>query len=338
MEDACSMSGAPLDRVNHPAALAQLAERFAEYTRDPRAESTQRVYATAWRQFEEWCRTQSGAEAPLPSPPEVVAFYCAELADKGHALNTILVTLAAIGNAHKARNLRFERTAPALELVLDNIRNKLGETPPNRKAPIVLDALVRVVEPLGDKLVDHRDRAILVVGFFGAYRRAELVALNVPDVERSHDPKHGTYLRTLIRKSKRDRTGKGIVRGLWQQEDPRVCPVAAFDTWIAAAGIVEGAIFRGIDRFGRLGARALSPASVGNIVKERAAAVGLNPDDLAGHSLRRGLATTADREGRTLSEIADHLAHADIRTTRGYVTHPSVVRNNLTRGMARRTG
>jgi integrase len=176
------------------------------------------------------------------------------------------------------------------------------------------------------------------MGFFGAYRRAELVGLHLPDVQRSNDPQHGTYLRTLIRRSKRDRTGKGIVRGLWQQDDARVCPVEAFDTWIDASHITEGAIFRSVDRFGRLGTRALSPQTVATIVKTRAAAVDLNPDDLAAHSLRRGLATTADREGRTLSEIADHLDHADIRTTRGYVTHPSVVRNNLTRGMSRRTG
>jgi len=256
-----------LDRVLHPTALADLAERFAEYTRDPRADSTQRVYATAWRQFGEWCQTQGAASAPL-----------------------------------------------------------------------LLDALLRVVEPLGDRLVDHRDRAILVLGFFGAYRRAELVALALADVERLRDPAHGAYLRTLIRRSKRDRAGKGIVRGLWQQDDPRVCPVEAFDTWTRVAGLSEGPLFRRIDRLGRLGVHALAPAAVAAIVKQRAAAVGLDPVAIAGHSLRRGLATTADREGRSLSEIADHLAHADIRTTRGYVTHPSVVRNNLTRGMARRAG
>ncbi len=332
------MSEASLDRVIHPTAIAQLAARFAEYTRDPRAHATKRAYATAWRQFEEWCQTQGSAGAPLPSPPQVVAFYCAVLADKGHALNTILVTLAAISFAHKARGVRFARTDPALELVLTNIRHKLGESPPNRKRPIELDALVRVVEPFGNRLVDHRDRALLVLGFFSAYRRAELVSLLISDVARLKDPKHGTYLRTLVRKSKRDPSGKGITSGLWQQEDTRVCPVAAFDTWIAAAGITEGPTFRAVDRLERLSVNALSEAHVARIVKRRAADVGLYPRDLAGHSLRRGLATTADGEGRSLSEIADHLHHADIRTTRIYVTHPSVVRNNLTRGMARRAG
>jgi integrase len=132
----------------------------------------------------------------------------------------------------------------------------------------------------GEDLKALRDRALLLIGFAGAFRRSELVALEVADIEETD-----TGLRVTIRRSKTDQEGAGttiaIVRG------SIACPVAALRAWLTAAGITTGALFRSIRKGGKVGER-LSAQSVAEIVKIRAQRVGLDPAAFAGHSLRAG--------------------------------------------------
>jgi len=145
--------------------------------------------------------------------------------------------------------------------------------------------------PLGDDLRGLRDRALLLVGFAGAFRRSELVAINCKNLEWAH----GGLIVTLQR-SKTDQEGRGrcvpIPRG-----SSDLGPVKALDAWMRSAGIEEGRVFRAIDCHGNINGDGLSPESVARIIKKRAAAVGLDPARFSGHSLRAGFVTNAVAAG-----------------------------------------
>ena len=310
-------------------ALAQLAQRFTEYTRD----SVSSLHPARLRHGVAAVRgvvPGTGRERPLPCPrpPRSSPSTAPRSPTAATKLNTILVTLAAISFAHKERGLRFaahlirpsswssrtSATSSAGHATKPEARHRARCARSCRRA-----SWREAGRP--PRLRGPRPRVLQRV----SSRRACLPHAS-PTSRAGTTLNTGTYLHTLVRRSKRDRDGQGHHEGgLWQQDDPRVCPVAAFTTWVDIAGVKDGPVLRSVDRIGRLGA-ALSEAHVARIVKRRAADVGLDPRELAGHSLRRGLATTADADGRSLSEIAAHLHHADIRTTRIYVTHPSVVR------------
>jgi integrase len=189
--------------------------------------------------------------------------------------------------------------------------------PKDRLAPLTV-ALTRFAEMIisralgtGDGVKGIRDRAILLLGFAGAFRRSELVALDVDDVAECE-----TGLRITIRHSKTDQEGAGatiaIVRG------SIACPVAALRAWRDAAGITSGPLFRSIRKGGKVGAR-LSAQSVADVVKAHAENVGLDPALFAGHSLRSGFITSAAKRGASIFKMMDVSRHRSVDTLRGYV-------------------
>ena len=139
-------------------------------------------------------------------------------------------------------------------------------------------------------LMGDRDRALLALGWFGAFRRAELVSLDAGDVVRGDEG-----LVVTLRRSKGDQEGHGATKGIPYASLPAVCPVRALARWLEASGIAEGPIFRGIDRHGHVQAERLHPCSVARVVKRCAERAGLDPEKFAGHSLRAGFATTASQ-------------------------------------------
>ncbi|GMO57966.1 hypothetical protein BwSG20_09950 [Bradyrhizobium ottawaense] len=161
-----------------------------------------------------------------------------------------------------------------------------------------------MLDAIGDKRKDHRDRALLLTGFAGALRRSELVGLNVGDVE---NVRQGLILH--LQRSKTDQEAHGqkigipFARGRW-------CPVAALEAWLAISEIREGPIFRPIDRHGHVHDWRLSGEAVGEIVRQRVSAAGLDTSGYSGHSLRAGLATSAAQLGVPTWTIRAQTRHA----------------------------
>jgi integrase len=144
-----------------------------------------------------------------------------------------------------------------------------------------------------------RDRAILLLGFAGAFRRSELVALDVADFEETEDG-----FRVTIRKSKTDQEGQGQTIGIMRGS--AACPVRAVKAWLEAAGITEGAIFRPVP--GEVAAERLRPRAVDNIVKRYAKRLGLPITDFSAHSLRSGFLTISARRGASTFKMARRIA------------------------------
>jgi integrase len=171
---------------------------------------------------------------------------------------------------------------------------------------IDLPKLAQIVGQIPDTTtIGLRDRALLLVGFAGGFRRSELVGLTVEALDFTD-----AGIRAHLSVSKTDQTGEGTAR-LIRRGSTALDPVAALDAWLEHAGIESGPIFRAVDRHGNISMSALSDRAVAQIMKTRATEVGIDASNISGHSLRRGAATTARNRGADPISIARGLGWAD---------------------------
>jgi len=309
------LSSVPSELVTLP----QLADATRAYIDDAQAPATRRAYQSDWRDFTAWCDAR--ALTFLPAEAATVALYASDLAPR-RKYATIQRRISSISQAHQAAGLESPTRSLLVRKALAGIRRTHG-TAQTGKAPAVVEDLRRMVDTLSDTLAGLRDRALLLVGFAGAFRRSELVSLDVSDVVFER----GGLVITL-RRSKTDQEGAGTKKGLPYGSNPDTCPVRALKDWLAAAPITEGPIFRPIDRHGNLGASRLSDRAVAEIVKRTAAAAGLDAATYSGHSLRAGLATAAAQAGVAERVIMQQTGHKSERMVRKYIRDGSLFREN----------
>jgi len=272
-----------------------LPESVARFVNDSLAENSRRAYLSDLGEFERW-------GGSIPASAETVAAYLASRADT-LAVATLVRHVAAISKAHEARSLRNPTRSELVRATMRGIKRTRGCAQREAK-PLLRDDLLMVLDKMGDGVKDIRDRALLLIGFAGALRRSELVGLNAEDVEHV---RQGIVLH--LRRSKTDQDGKGRKIGI-PFGRTRWCPVASLDAWLAASGLAEGAIFRPVDRHGRIHDARLSGEAIALVVRERVAAAGLDPARYSGHSLRAGLATSAAQAGVPTWRIRTQTGHA----------------------------
>jgi integrase len=236
--------------------------------------------------------TSARSATPSPCrPPTRPSPATAELADAGLKAATIARRLVVISQAHRAADLPSPTTSSLVRRTHAGIRRAIG-TAQVAKAPAVVSDLKRMLAKLPGTRVGLRDRALLLLGFAGAFRRSELVGLDVSDLELS-----SAGLAITLRKSKTDQEGGSRRLGIPYGSLAATCPVRSLQAWLETARISDGPVFRALDKFQRVQPGRLSGKAVARIVKRRAAAVGLDPSRYAGHSLRAGLATSAAAGG-----------------------------------------
>jgi site-specific recombinase XerD len=306
--------------------IEQLVESARRYIAEGKAKSTRRAYRSSFAGFEGWCASRGLSSCP--APPATVAVYLAALADAGAAVATIEKMLAAIAHEHRSHGHAWPRGEPAVRETMAGIRRKLGTSPASKKAPVGDGELAALVATLGEDLAGLRDRALLTLGWSSACRRSELVALDVVDVELQTEG-----LLVHVRRSKGDQEGKGFDKGVPYASAPALCAVRALRAWLDAAGITEGPIFRGVDRYGHVSKTRLSDRSVARVVQRAASAAGLDPSRYGGHSLRSGFMTTAAEKGRPLEAIMRQTGHKSERVARGYIQHATVFKINPAKGL-----
>ena len=297
------------------------ARGYADQAMSP---ATRRAYQADWHSFTTWCGSMGAAS--LPASPATVGGYMADLAKRGFATATITRHLAAVATAHRLAGYQLDARHPAIREVLKGIRRVHGSRQ-RAVAPAttgVVRAMIAAIQ--GDGAIAVRDRALLLIGFAGAFRRSELVGLTVEDV--AAEPEG---LRIRIARSKTDQAAEGQEIGI-ARTDSALCPAAALECWIAASGIQAGPVFRSVDRHGNV-RQSLSDKAVALIVKARAEAAGLDPALFSGHSLRAGLATSAAAAGLAEGDIQRQTRHKSVAQVRRYVRHGSLFTSNVTRGV-----
>jgi site-specific recombinase XerD len=305
-----------------PAALAPDLTRAAGWAREEKAAATRRAYRSDFRIFEAWCRRR-GVSA-LPASPEAVAAFLAHDVETGSRPSTLGRRVAAIRYAHKLAGHPVPTDDERVKATMRGIRRSLG-TAPRKKTPATAERIIAMALAAGEDLKGLRDRALLLIGFAGAFRRSELVALNVEDLEESE-----LGYKVTIRHSKTDQEGVGqtiaIVRG------SVACPVAALKAWLGAAGITAGSIFRSVRKGGGVGGR-LPSQTVADIVKAHAERVGLDPALFAGHSMRSGFLTSAAKRGASIFKMMDQSRHRSVETLRSYVRDAEIFKEHAGAGL-----
>ncbi|WP_155948116.1 site-specific integrase [Rhodococcus aetherivorans] len=338
-----------------PDITATTASRIAESVASARAAGTRRTYASAWRAFTTWCAREG--HTAVPAHPVTVAAYlvaCAdtvtEAGERAYAPATLAHRLAAIAHHHRQSGHPTPTGDDLVRATMSGIRRgyaTTGERPRSPRAPLLTADIVAIVDKAradcqgwADEVVERRDTAILLLGFAGAFRRSELVALNCSDV--SLHRLDGLHIK--LRKSKTDQEGRGTVRALPFTHSHTSCPPCAWLRWaqvIAAhdAGgrpavirLLRGAepfdahvcrgtrprttsgapLLRAIRKNGNLSDTALSGAAVHHAIRRRAESAGYDPEivkQLGGHSLRAGFVTQAFRNGASAHAIMRQTGH-----------------------------
>lgn len=288
--------------TDNTSALQPYAEQVRKYVSASKANTTQRAYGAHWRTFIAWA--QAAGVAALPAQPESVIAFITHQADAGRKASTLQASLAAIAFMHKTAGAPNPCDDIRVTTTMQGIRRTIG-TRPQQKAPATLDIVRKLVAGLPDDLRGKRDRAVILCGFFGAFRRAELVALTVADVRFN---KAGAQI--IIRRSKTDQEGAGLTKQLPLMSESGICPVTALRAWLKASGIKSGVLFRGIDKAGQLHTGMMQGREVARIVKRACERAGISAHEYAGHSLRAGFVTEAAEHGAQAWEISEQTGHA----------------------------
>ena len=297
-------------------------ERARNYANAEKAAATRRAYGTDFSIFRVWCEERQ-LDA-IPASPATVAAFLAHEAGRNVKSSTIGRRVAAIRYAHKLTGLDSPTDDERVKSTVRGIRRTLG-TAKSKKAPATAEYLLAMAANTGAGLKGLRDRALLLLGFAGAFRRSELVALDISDIEETPDG-----MKVTIRRSKTDQEGLGQTIAI--SFGKIACPIAALKEWIAVAGIQSGAIFRSVNRHGRVGGR-LTDQSVSDIVKEHAARLRLDPNQFAGHSLRAGFLTSASSRGASIFKMMDVSRHRSVDTLRGYVRDAELFKDHAGAGL-----
>jgi integrase len=294
-------------------------QQVRDFIRASKAESTIRGYRADWRSFCGWC--EAHGLCPLPASAETVASYIAECAGR-LKVGSIQRQLNAIAEAHKAVGLEPPTHYPMVTNTMKGIRRTKG-TAPEQKTPTLTDDIRAMVNATDTGIIGVRDRAMVLLGFAGAFRRSELVGLDVEDCVFGKDG-----LTVTLRRSKTDQDGAGRKIGIPYGSNPETCPVRTVQGWMETACISTGPLFRSINRHDRVRAGRLSGIDVSRVVKKLAKRAGLDPAKYGGHSLRAGHATAAAIAGASERSIMKQTGHRSVQMVRRYIRDGSLFREN----------
>lgn len=324
-----------------PAHLEGLADRARGYVEAASSANTRRAYASDWSQFQAWCRRQN--LSALPPDPQIVGLYIAALASgattpnrKPSSVSTIERRLSALAWNYAQRGQVLDRKDRHIATVMAGIRNSHGR-PPIQKEAVLPGDVIAMLETLDrGTLRGLRDRAMLLLGFAGGLRRSEIVALDA-------GPKQSEDARGWV-----EILDKGVLvtvkaKAGWREVEigrgssDATCPVVALETWLKLARIAHGPLFRRVTDQGHdVGPNRLGDRQVARLVKRAVLQAGVRTElsqaeralKFSGHSLRAGLASSAEVEERYVQK---QLGHASAEMTRRYQRRRDRFRVNLTK-------
>ena len=292
--------------------LEQLIEKTRNFMRGAISPATIRAYRSDFADFVRFCREHNLAS--LPASPTTVAFY---ISDRASLLANATITrrLTAITKAHQAYGCGDSPASShhfVVSETLKGIRRAIG-TAQHGKDALMTSDIRKMIEHCPRGLRGLRDRALLLVGFAGAFRRSELAALEFADLTFTAEG-----LVVNLRRSKTDQEAKGREVGIPFGTDELTCPVRSLKAWLGRAHIDCGPVFRSVGKSGRLSQLPLAPDSVAWIIRQAARRAGIR-GNVSGHSLRSGHVTTATRAGVPELVIMRQTGHRSVTTLRKYI-------------------
>src|SRR6476469_11237 len=250
--------------------VEDLLARVRAYVTHSHAKNTLDAYAADWKHFSGWCDDHK--RRSLPASPETILCYVVDLVAR-FTVATIDRRLSSIGYYHKQARHGLPTKDPEVERTMRGIRRAKGIAP-NGKAPILTPLLRQMLTVLPDDLAGLRDKAILLIGFAGAFRRSEIVGLQMRDIQIGD-----AGLIVTLRRSKTDQEGASFTKGIPVGTSEATCPKYALEAWLPLAGITSGPIFRPVDRWNHVGKHALSSLCEARAVKRALTALNMDTAD-----------------------------------------------------------
>lgn len=277
-----------------------------------RADNTIRAYESDWNDFCEWCEYHH--VSAYPAIPETIINYINDLADNAKA-NTVARRISALTENFDAAGMQDNPCRfPIVKNALRGIKRMKGVMQ-HGKLPILFDDIKEMMTYLeGNTLQQARDKAILLVGFYGAMRRSEIANLEMNDIQFT---RLGMLL--TLRKSKTDQFDQGQLIAIPIVQEKNICAVHALKEWLHLSGITSGPVFRGFTRNHTIRKTKISDKTIALIVKHYAALVGMDPKEYGAHSLRHGFATTAAQHHVEERDIMRQTRHKSQAVVRRYI-------------------
>ena len=295
----------------------------SEVIRRSLAENTRIAYRAGWKRFAAYCRSTD--REPMEATPADVVDYLVRLASTPRsprattkhgqplALGTLRIYLAAINRQFSERDRDSPARHPSVRAVLRAL-GRLSNMRPRQVKALRVHEIVKILERCDERtkrkeqrLIAARDAALFAVGFAGALRRSEICGLRHEDVEFLGKPKARNGMFVDIRRSKTDPYGHGERIAI--PDGAAIRPVKRIRDWLALSRIERGPVFQTMRRGGHLQGRALRPSDVARLVKQYAGAIGLDPAEYSGHSLRAGFVTSAAAHHARLDKIMEVTRH-----------------------------
>jgi integrase len=284
------------------------------YLKAARRVSTQRRYQQALEHFEaEW-------GGLLPASTTSVVNYLAAHAEQ-FSNSTLRTHLAALARWHRQHGFVDPTKAPQVRDVLRGIQAEHARPVPQAEA-LSLEALEACMSALeqatasedhGTRLRAYRDRALILLGFWRAFRSDDLCRLRIERITLRSDQ----GLELFLASGKTDREHQGTTWSVPALK--RLCPVQAYEDWLRVSGLLQGPVFRGIDRWGHVSTEGLNPNSVSRLLRMAFARNGLDGESLSGHSLRRGFATWASRNDWGTKALMEYVGWRDVQSAMRYI-------------------
>lgn len=284
-----------------PDALPEAAETFI---RASISDNTRKAYRSDLAHFTAWGGT-------LPATPEQVARYLADHADT-LAPSSLARRVATLSKVHAANEWPTPCQSEVVRATMRGIKRVKG-TAQDQAKPLLREDLFLVLDAMGNTPRDHRDRALLLIGWTGGFRCSELIGLDHADIDKVREG-----LTLTLRRSKTDQTGQGRKIGI-PLGRTRHCPVAALTAWREVLADDNGPLFRPVDRHGNIATDRIRSDAVSTILRDRVRGAGIAPDGYSGHSLRAGLATSAIKAGVPTYKVRAQTGHASDAMLSRYV-------------------
>ena len=304
--------------------IKALHEETLNNLKNSKSNNTIRAYKSDFKDFGAFC-AKNGFK-PFPAEPKIVSLYMTYLSTKDSKISTLRRRLVSIGVIHKLRGHYLDTKHPVIIENLMGIKRKKGSFQRGKKPILIshLKSMVNVIDnQKNEDIKKIRDKTIILIGFGGGFRRVELVSINYEDLEFVSEG-----VKIIVRKSKTDQFGEGMIKGLPYFSNQTYCPVLHLKKWLELSNIKSGPLFRRFSKSFKLSNDGLTDQSVALLLKKYLSAAGIENKNYSGHSLRSGFATASAESGADERSIMAMTGHKTTQMVRRYIKEANLFKNN----------
>ena len=304
--------------------IKKLQDETLTNLKNSKSANTVRAYKSDFEDFSLFC-VKNGFKS-IPTEPKIVSLYLTYLSSKDVKTSTIKRRLVSIGVIHKIKGHYLDTKHP---IIVENFMGikRLKGVSQNGKKPILINDLKQIIDVINMQkepdIKKLRNKALLLLGFAGGFRRNELISLNLEDLDFVFEG-----LKINIKRSKTDQFGEGFIKGIPYFDNYLYCPVKNLQKWLNISKLKKGPVFVRFSKGSNLTNIRLTDQSVALIIKDYLAKAGIDNKNYSGHSLRSGFATSAAEAGAEERSIMAMTGHKTSQMVRRYIREANIFKNN----------